>query len=412
MRKIRYILLAAALLAISCKQEQPTIDFSKLPVHYGYMQFSTDVASRSHLAESMRGKDFGVIGFKYSETSNWGTSKSTATPGDWFYNVKVGCNSDGICSYGEPKQWEDNNYAFFAYHPYNGAGTGISLSGTDKVNTPVLTYTYDWKPNSEGIIDVYDSATPMFDLMTAEAIDANGKGSGRVDLEFKHRLFAFEVLVNNYKENVWEYEVDENGDFILDKDGNKIIKTEIGEDGKPHNIIAEGGNARQKISNLTLKLEGLKYNQMVIPMSMQDGEDAPKYEGTISEAPVFQISTRQIEIPAFNETFEKTFNGETEEVGAGVATSISKYGTTNGGYLFLIPQEGTDTGITGTLEWIELDYFREKGGEVVNTFESTIDFEPGILYQIHINFVGNGITIALIAAGNWDSDGNVTHTFE
>ena len=134
MRKIRYILLAAALLAISCKQEQPTIDFSKLPVHYGYMQFSTDVASRSHLAESMRGKDFGVIGFKYSETSNWGTSKSTATPGDWFYNVKVGCNADGICSYGEPKQWEDNNYAFFAYHPYNGAG--ITLSGTDKVNTP------------------------------------------------------------------------------------------------------------------------------------------------------------------------------------------------------------------------------------------------------------------------------------
>lgn len=405
MRKIRYILLAAALLAISCKQEQPTIDFSKLPVHYGYMQFSTDVASRSHLAESMRGKNFGVIGFKYSETSNWGTSKSTATPGDWFYNVKVGCNSDGICSYGEPKQWEDNNYAFFAYHPYNGAG--ITLSGTDKVNTPTLTYEYAWNSNS-GTINLCDTNSPVFDLMTAESIDANGKGSGRVDLEFKHRLFAFEVLVNNYNENVWEYEVDEKGDFILDEDGNKIIKT----DADGNNIIAEGGSARQEITNLTLTLEGLKYNQMVIPMSMQDGEDAPIYDGNIEGTPKFKISEDTIVIPAFNETFKQTFNGETEEVGAGVATSISKYGSKNGGYLFLIPQEGTSTGITGTLDWVELKYFQQDGGEVANTFESTIDFEPGILYQIHINFVGNGITIALIAAGNWDSDGNVTHTFE
>ena len=405
MRKIRYILLAAALLAISCKQEQPTIDFSKLPVHYGYMQFSTDVASRSHLAESMRGKDFGVIGFKYSETSNWGTSKSTATPGDWFYNVKVGCNSDGICSYGEPKQWEDNNYAFFAYHPYNGAG--ITLSGTDKVNTPTLTYEYAWNSNS-GTINLCDTNFPVFDLMTAEAIDANGKGSGRVDLEFKHRLFAFEVLVNNYNENVWEYKVNEKGDFILDKDGNKIIKT----DADGNNIIAEGGSARQEITNLTLTLEGLTHSKMVIPMSMQEGEADPECKGTAPGKCTFKISDDTLLIPAFNETFEQTFNGETEEVGAGVATSISKYGSKNGGYLFLIPQEGTSTGITGTLDWVELKYFQQDGGEVANTFESTIDFEPGILYQIHINFVGNGITIALIAAGNWDSDGNVTHTFE
>ena len=405
MRKIRYILLAAALLAISCKQEQPTIDFSKLPVHYGYMQFSTDVASRSHLAESMRGKDFGVIGFKYSETSNWGTSKSTATPGDWFYNVKVGCNSDGICSYVEPKQWEDNNYAFFAYHPYNGAG--ITLSGTDKVNTPTLTYEYAWNSNS-GTINLCDTNSPVFDLMTAEAIDANGKGSGRVDLEFKHRLFAFEVLVNNYNENVWEYKVDEKGDFILDEDGNKIIKT----DADGNNIIAEGGSARQGITNLTLTLEGLTHSKMVIPMSMQEGEADPECKGTAPGKCTFKISDDTLLIPAFNETFEQTFNGETEEVGAGVATSISKYGSKNGGYLFLIPQEGTSTGITGTLDWVELKYFQQDGGEVANTFESTIDFEPGILYQIHINFVGNGITIALIAAGNWDSDGNVTHTFE
>ena len=126
----------------------------------------------------------------------------------------------------------------------------------------------------------------------------------------------------------------------------------------------------------------------------------------------FNISDEKLIIPAFNETLERTFNGETEVCGAGVETSISKYGSENGGYLFLIPQEGTTGGVTGTLTWNELDGFIEDGGEVTNTFNSTIAFEPGILYQIHINFVGDGITIALIEAGAWDAHPDVEHTFE
>ena len=50
-----------------------------------------------------------------------------------------------------------------------------------------------------------------------------------------------------------------------------------------------------------------------------------------------------------------------------------------------------------------------------NNFEKTIstnmNFEAGKLYQIIINFVGDGITIALIEAGAWDYK-SVTHTFE
>ena len=375
MRKFIYIIFAAALLATSCEQEQSIVNNGQWPIHYGYMQFSTEVSStRAHLAETMRGRDFGVIGFKFSPTSNWGSSKSTNAPGDWFFNKKVSCDANGDCSYGEPTPWENNNYAFFAYHPYNG--TGITLSDKSKVNTPTLKYTYGWLNQTDNI-SLYDSNSPSFDLMTAEAIDVNGSGSGRVDLEFKHRLFAFEVLANNYNEN---------------------------SEGKT--------DARQEITNLTLTLENLAHREMVIPLSMMDGEADPVYDHKTPGTRTFKINDDPIIIPAFNETIPRTFNGETEVCGAGVATSISKYGSKYGGYLFLIPQEGSNDGIKGTLNWTELKYFQGDENEVQNEFTSTIDFEPGVLYQIHINFVGDGITIALIEAGTWDSSPEVEHKFE
>lgn len=406
MKKFIYILFAAAFLGTSCYKEQTATDDGKLPIFRGYMQFSTHVSnSRAHLAEDMRGKDFGVIGFKYSPTSNWETSKSTASPGDWFYNVDVACNADnGVCSYSPVKQWENYNYSFFAYHPYGG--TGISLSANSVSNTPMLTYTYGWLNQQENI-SVYDSDSPIFDLMTAEAIDVNGSGSGTVSLDFNHRLFAFEVLVNNYNETTYEYEVDGNGNFILDDKGNKKFK--LDDNGKKIVDVS----AAQKITNLTLRLEGLKNTSMTIPLSMLNDEENGKIAYTAGDVGTrtFSLSSGVgLTIPAFNETLDRTFNGVTETCGAGVATSISKYGHPNGGYLFLIPQEGTNTGVTGTVSWDELGGFDSE--DITNTFNSTIDFEPGVLYQIHINFVGSGITIALIEAGTWDTHPDVEHNFE
>lgn len=353
----------------------------ELPIFHGYMQFSTKVSdTRAHLADNMKGKHFGVIGFKYATTTDWSTVQSTFTPGNWFFNVDVECETDGTCSYEPMKQWENNKYSFFAYHPYvqDNNDLGIVLSKSTDVNTPMLTYTYSWL-NKTGNISLYDSSSQSFDLMTAEAIDVDGSGSGTVTLDFKHRMFAFEILANNYNEN------------------------------------SEGTtDARQEISGLKLTLNGLKYTSMTIPLSMMDKEDEKIVydKGSGVGSRTFNISDEKLTIPAFNETLERTFNGETEVCGAGVETSISKYGSTNGGYLFLIPQEGTSEGVTGTLTWNELDRFIADGGEVTNTFNSTIAFEPGILYQIHINFVGDGITIALIEAGAWDAHPDVEHTFE
>jgi hypothetical protein len=71
----------------------------------------------------------------------------------------------------------------------------------------------------------------------------------------------------------------------------------------------------------------------------------------------------------------------------------------------LIPQT---RGLSGSLHWAELKNFV---GSISTDFTSNIEFKAGRLYQLYINFVGDGITIALIEAGAWDIH-DVEHKFE
>lgn len=385
MKSLRYITFAIALslLTIACQKEQPSYSQSNdWPIFLGYMQFSTDVPTKAALATDMRGKNFGVIGYQYATTTNWATAKPLAKPST-FYNQQVSCDASGVCRYdvdsatdGEQlKPWENYLYSFFAYHPHGGAG--IDLSGDQVVNTPTLTYTYDWLgdvANSANTpIPAYNNAK-IFDLMTAEAIDVNGKGSGSVNLEFKHRLFAIEVLANNFNEN-------------------------------PEGTT----DARQTITDLKLTIAGLVNTAMTVPMSMLEGETGLSYTpGTIG-ATTFQISNKAVEIPAFNETLTDETTGETR--GAGVASSIARLGSENSdGYLMFIPQNAK---LSFSFDWNELDAIENAntGSQLQTSFSSSMDFKAGILYQIIINFVGDGITIAIIEAGSWDQQ-SVYHTFE
>lgn len=377
------------------------MDNGKLPIHYGYMQFSTDVSTRAQLVTDMKGKSFGVLGYQYSPTTNWATAKPIALP-SVFYNQMVSCGENGTCSYDaypldsdkSLKEWEEGNYSFFAYHPYtdNNNNTGITLSTSTTTNTPTLTYTYPWL-NGTGkswfisdfgtvalqkestpqnitvdVVNLCDASAPVYDVMTAEAIDVNGRGNGTVNMDFKHRMFALEVLANNYNEN------------------------------------SEGTHdARQSITSLVLTLNGLQHRTMTIPLSMQGDEADPVYGGAAPGTRSFLITDPYkggIEIPAFNEVTE-------DGRGAGVATSVSKLGgrNNNAGYLMLIPQT---TGLTGSLHWAELKNFP---GTISTSFSSNIEFKAGRLYQLYINFVGDGITIALIEAGAWDVF-DVEHKFE
>lgn len=411
------------------------------------MQFSTEVSTRAQLATNMRGKDFGVIGFQYSSTTDWGTAKSTATPMSDFFNQKVSCGSQGTCTYDvngtkdgdQYKQWEKNKYAFFAYYPYGREG--IELSNSSLSNTPYLTYTYPWADRTR--VSVYDSTNDygMYDLMTAEDIDCDG--SRNVKFDFKHRLFAIEILANNYNETqfqyvydetkpVWEYVTDENGKQVIktDENGNKIqaknedgtLKYEILLDENGHKVIAtdEDGNkiilkdkdgnlldATTSISNLSVEISGLQYSAITIPLSKQPDEkqyisrtDPKGIKGSTIQ---FDIQDVDFTIPAFNDP-EYDDNGKII-AGDGIAKSISKLGTSSkNGYLMLIPQ---DEPIKFSLWWREI----EAEQSIDRTIEPTVKFEPGYLYQLIVNFIGSGITVHLIKVGAWD-DQPVYHTFE
>lgn len=426
----RYIIFSfiavSALLFASCEQEpHPTYPNGELPIFNGYMQFSTDVSSRADLATNMRGRNFGVFGYEYNTTTTWNYAKANTTP-QTFYNKEVVCDSSGNCTYdvdrnqdgNQFKKWEDKHYSFFAYHPYGG--NGISLSAEDAVNTPMLTYTYGWYSDSGQRIIVPGNAK-IFDLMTAEHVDADG--STNVGLNFKHRMFAIEVLANNYNEHTYVYDTvpvyakDANGNYILDANGNKVQSTDaqgnpifedvIRKDADGNNVIATGGNASKVVGMTTIKLENLRYNTMTIPMSMASGEAKPNYSPTSPFSREFVISIDDVRIPAYNETIIDEYG----ERGGGIPTSISKLGSDGGGYLMLIPQDaiqGEEYNIRFSIDWLGKP---ADSDDVKTTFDSTINFEPGRLYQLIINFVGSGITIALIEAGSWDPL-TVEHTFE
>lgn len=437
MRRLIYlsILIVVSTFLASCEKTQPDKPSDgSLPIFRGYMQFSTQVSTRAQLATNLREKKFGVFGYEYNTTTVWEYAKATATP-KVFYNQEVICGQTGNTTYDissedgtQLKTWEMKHYSFFAYHPYGGSG--ISFSGQNDVNTPTLTYTYGWLKNSNQRIDA-TANSDIFDLMTAEHIDADG--SANIGLNFKHRMFAVEVLANNYNENIYVYDevpvIDEDGNPVLDDEGNPVVDKEIRyENGEPvfvddfyktdaqgnfildkdGNKILVKGNARQTLGVLSMKLEGLRHDKMTIPMSTASGEAMPVYSGpTTPFSREFVISMNDVLIPAYNEIIEDEYGKR----GGGIPTSISKLGSDGGGYLMLIPQDavqGSEYNIRFSLNWLNKPTESE---EVKTEFNSTINFEPGRLYQIIINFVGSGITIALIEAGTWEP-WTVEHTFE
>lgn len=418
-RYIKFAFIAVtALMFASCEQEtQPTYPNGELPIHYGYMQFSTEVSTRSDLATNMRGRDFGVLGYSYSYTTNWETARTLATP-DIFYNQKVSCGSNGVCTYDNDGNANNGNqltpwdatkwYTFFAYSPYNGKG--ISLTGSDVTDTPYMTYEYDWLNDAASGVDINVFRNDqMFDLMTAEAADADG--STNVGLNFKHRLFAIEVLANNYNESEFEMvqKVDEEGNPVVDNDGNPVMVVKRDADGKAILAKDDDGNVisdkSQVIKGMTLTIEGLTHTSMTLPLSMRSDEmEEIEYYPSGDDATyplqnkkvMFFIQNKEVTIPAFNDP-------QPDGRGEGVATSISKLGCAKGdGYLMLIPQSHS---LNFTVNWTNAPSNFER------TITSNMNFEAGKLYQIIINFVGSGITIALIEAGAWDYQ-SVTHTFE
>ena len=357
-----YLYIVALLVFVSCQKEPQE---SQPPTHLGgYVTFSTGVETKTPMNMNMREKDFGVVAFSY--TSSWEAYRSSNSP-DFFHNQMVSCDQNGICIYdidsnntgNQVKQWDLSKlYSFFAYYPMSNHDQ-ISISEESKVDVPLVKYIYPFgTPDAQGNVNItVPSNVNLVDLMTASSTDQTGKGTGNVKFNFEHRLFCFEIIANNYN------------DDVKDSNGN----------------ITE--SAAIDIKNLKLKIEGLEYDSMVVPMTPSETiTEKEKEETWTKNAPssvtyILSDASTTATIPSFN-------NG-------GTSFSLSENcSATKDGYLMLIPQESE---ITGTFTWDNMP----SGDDVTTTFTTNLDFKAGNKYSIAINFAGDAITIAIIEEGAW-----------
>ncbi len=371
MKKLtKCILIFLAFLAVSCEKEfvDNTSTGIELVPPLGYISFRTNVATKTPIITSLRGESFGVFGFSYSNTTNWGTARAVSSP-DVFQNLKVTCDENGVPSYDLNSNNEDGNqlmpwsllklYSFFAYYPYdkdyvpNSQGT---ITDTDRIiyngistDTPRITYNLpiDTNPVNPDI---------LYDLMTAHSIDHNPVRDavvsfnekytdGAMVAEFQHRLFCLEVVAQNFN------------------DDNDII-----------------------IKEPELVISNLKYKSITVPLQRGDEKFNPTMQPRTTEGDIKFAITGGVDlidggISVYAQN-SSNYNGQ-------VAVSGSKN-------VMLIPQEN----LTG-----QINFMMKEGETWVSKsqkFSSNIHFEEGKKYTISLNFTGDAIVIVVSEAGSWE----------
>lgn len=371
-RLCKYFILLFAVAVASCeKPEMKPADIELLP-EAGYIRFSTEVATKAPMIESMRGRNFGVLGYEYGLNSSWEVAKALATP-QTFYNQEVSCANNGVCTYDldisssdlNLKRWElAKKYSFFAYYPLMKESNGtIALSAQTAVNVPTVTYNLPFSsqpvnPNS------------LLDLMTAYSFD-NTAGAGNVDFEFKHRLFCIEVLAQNFNTK-------------------NTIKNA---DGTTQEI-----DAYEYISNLSLTIDNLQYQGLTVPMQKKEKEEETYLATTpianTNGAVTFSLLSGEevITVPP------RSNNGIGE---------VSLCGPNNDRFLMLVPQNGEIKG--------KVSFTLKNHAEITETkelpFEANMSLEEGQKYNMTISFTGESVVIAMSEAGVWRAKA-VNYEFE
>ena len=196
MNRIALIALSAILMMTACNKSEssPAQEESG-----AYIFFSQRVQTKAELitTASMNGKTFGVVGYKYANTTDWNAVKATATP-TVFASVPqpVTCSEGGYGTYSPLQGWSNTQkYAFFAYYPTNA--TLVNTTGV-----PVVKYTLAEDDSATDANEMYQSmadvmtATPRTDLYWNSA-SANNVANGEVTFSFAHRLSSVGVKIKN-----------------------------------------------------------------------------------------------------------------------------------------------------------------------------------------------------------------------
>ena len=226
------------LAAVSCRKDDPQGQNGQNVVldWPGFIWFESEVRTKTTQVESMGGRSFNVIAFKYA--SDWATFKATGTPASamgtagFKFPTPVACASDGTCTYTSsdninPVEWDGNmKYTFFAYYPTSAddpESTVSLLTTSTTAGVPAIKYTVP-APVSE-----YMDAAQVPDVMSAVTPDVQNTGAGAVGLHFKHRLCLFCVEARNLKADdatisdlVLTITSDRYGDVTIPLDGSAL----------------------------------------------------------------------------------------------------------------------------------------------------------------------------------------------
>lgn len=212
MRKLIYFALLVTVIPLfaACKK---SISTGSQENFEHYIFFGHQVESKASL---INGKDdvqsFGVVGFKYDNTTSWDEykTKTECTPNVFFDETNspvdvetLNCTKGSPPSYTPLQGWSNTRkYTFFAfYYPIDNKNVDIvSADGSKyKGGVPAIKYSLNTGDLQGSMVDVMVSE-PCTDLYYNSAQDNNIQGS-EVKLQFNHILSALGVNFTKETEN-------------------------------------------------------------------------------------------------------------------------------------------------------------------------------------------------------------------
>ena len=360
MRKLIYFALLVTVIPLfaACKKSISTgcqEDFE----HYIFLRHQ--VESKASL---INGKDdvqfFGVVGFKYDNTTSWDEykTKTECTPNVFFdennslVDVEtLNCtSSNGSPSYTPLQGWSNTRkYTFFAFYPIGNENVDlVSTDGSEyKGGVPAIKYSLNTEDLQGSMVDVMVSE-PCKDLYYNSSEDNNLQES-EVKLKFNHILSALGVNFTKATENTIT------------------------------------------INGVSMTISGIQYQTYIYPLYPLDGVK-PTPGGSTMDEKSFVLS-----IPE-------------EEEEDGVIVSSESAGTEIADKLIFIPQSGNAT-ISLTI-----NYTRSAGGVSFDDEKSFTGiktaFVAGKKHLIQLKFTDSTVEVKSdVTSGAWTDVEDVNNTF-
>lgn len=212
MRKLIYFALLGTVIPLfaACKK---SISTGSQENFEHYIFFGHQVESKASLINGEEGvTSFGVVGFKYDNTTSWDEykTKTECTPNVFFDETNspvdvetLNCtNGNGSPSYTPLQGWSNTRkYTFFAFYPIGNENVDlVSANGSEyKGGVPAIKYSLNTEHLQGSMVDVMVSEH-CEDLYYNSSEDNNLQGS-EVKLQFNHILSALGVNFTKKTEN-------------------------------------------------------------------------------------------------------------------------------------------------------------------------------------------------------------------